>query len=648
MAQQFSNGPTSQQSNQDMFDSPQEMNRRTLTQEQFDAFGMSSSHPHFANFQSGNSHDADLQQIFSEMDQTDFKTQHAYAFPHPMSAPISSNDSSIPSSISEQSTFPSSAMMQHHQNFSTESLNWEDSRSSSVSMPSSQDETFQQMQSQQDSAAHASQWQPGQSVPVDPAALRRQFSEVELRKFDPQAQQPQPDDPMTWPIDDNFIRRDSQTGSILAQQMSSFAIQTPQAPQSATFKCPPPPVGTAGGIAARRQRPRPATLGIASMRSQSYNGAVQPASPSHTNSLTPAQPQLRRIRSNIVNGRVMKSGPGSAQRSPMNFTFADAMNSPKLARQVSSASLDHLAPPTPLSPSEMPRSDSIRPQFAPWQSSSGPISRQASISESDLEHNVSALPQTFTSPPHTPMYHNLQNQQHQFQSRIGNNVITENTPPQSAPASQQTFPHHTFMAPQFHQQNITQPQQLSQIPAYTPPQGQSFNDTQPPMSSAPFVAPQHSEVAPSEMSTMIPLRFPNGVPLVDDLGTLGMGFPPQLQRQQQLHFVNHGPPPSQYQSPPRNMAIPPEGGQYSFVTSDGTSPSMRVTSQAQKQPAQTSELFVHEYTPPQDVRGVPNSKKPPVDNAPKTFTFANHGPEHFLEKKAKKSVSSGSPTSASG
>lgn len=646
--QSYSDGSMSQQSTQDMFDSPQEMNRRTLTQEQFDAFGLSHSDGHFANFQSTESCDADLQQVFPEMHQDDFKTQHAYAFPHPMSAPISSNDSSIPSSISEQSTFPSSAIMQHHQNLSTESLDWADSRSSSLSMPSSHEDAFHQMHrtSQQDLA---SQWQPGQSIPVDPNALQQQFSEVDFQKMQSQQQQLQPDNPMTWPVDENFIRRDSQTGSLLAQQMSSFAIQTPQASQPATFKCPPPPLVTAGGIAARRQRPRPATLGIAAMRSQSYSGAAQPASPSHqTNNLAPAQPQLRRIRSSIGTGRVMKSGPGSAQRSPMNFSFADAMNSPRLARQVSSASLDHLAPPTPLSPSEMSHADSTRPPLTSWQSASGPISRQASISETDLEHNISTLPQSFTSPPHTPMYHQLQHQQHQFHSRIGNNVITENTPPQSAPASQQTFPHNTFTAMQHHPQSMAPPQQPLQMQAFTPPRNQPFNEQQVPMSATAFVPPQHPEVAPNDTSSVAAMRFANGVPLVDDLGTMGMGFPPQMQ-QQQLQFVNHGPPPNQYQSPPRKITAPPEGGQYSFVTSDGTSPGMRVTSQAQKQPAQTAELFVHEYTPPQDVRGVPSSRKPPVDNAPKSYTFANHGPEHFLEKeKAKKSVSSGSPTSASG
>lgn len=272
--QQYNDGSMSQQISQDMFDSPQEMNRRTLTQEQFDAFGLSHANGQFANFQSSNSCDADLQQIFPEMHEDDFKTQHAYTFPHPMSAPISSNDSSIPSSISEQSTFPSSVIMQHHTNMSTESFDWADSRSSSISMPSSYEDNFQHMQ-QPPQQSLTPQWQPGQSVPVDPSSLQQQFSEAEFQKLNSQQLQLQPDEPMNWPLDDNTIRRDSQTGSVLAQQMSSFAIETPQSTQPATFKCPPPPPVTAGGIAARRQRPRPATLGIAAMRSQSYSGAAQ-------------------------------------------------------------------------------------------------------------------------------------------------------------------------------------------------------------------------------------------------------------------------------------------------------------------------------------------------------------------------------------
>lgn len=660
--QQFADGSMPLEASQDMFDSPQEMNRRTLTQEQFDAFGMSHSNGQFSNFQSAGSSDADLQRVLSEMHQDDFKTQHAYTFPHPMSASMSSNDSSVPSSISEQSTFPSSAIMQHHENVSTESLDWSDSRSSSVSMPSVHDERFQTMHAlplQQDTGSHGLQWQPGQSVPVDPSALKQQFSEVEFQNLQTQQQQLQPDGSMAWPGDGNFIRRDSQTGAVLAQQMSSFAIETPQPPLPATFKCPPPPLVNAGGIAARRQRPRPATLGIAAMRSQSHTGVAQPASPSHAlNTLAPAQPQLRRIRSSIGTGRVMKSGPGSAQRSPMNFTFAEAMNSPKLARQVSSASLaslDLLAPPTPLSPSEMSRPESARPQVPSWHSSSGPISRQASISETDLEHNVPRLPQTFTSPPHTPMYHHIQHPQ--FQTRICNNVIAENTPPQSAPASQQTFPHSTFLALQHHTQSMAHPQQPPpQMQAYSPPRTQPFGEQPLSLSATSFVSPQHSVARPPGASSIDSIQFPNGVPLVDELGTIGMGFPsqmhqpqhqPQQQQAQQIQFVNHAPPSNKYSSPPRNVTAAPESGQYSFVTSGGSSPGMRVTSQAQKQTAPT-ELFVHEYTPPQDVRGVPSSRKPLIDNAPKSYTFANHGPEHFLEKeKSKKSVSSGSPSSAS-
>lgn len=588
--------------------------------------------------------DADVfNQMFPDLQNSDFKSQDVFAFPAPMGAPLSSNDSTVPSTISEQSMFPSSTAMQEPNTLSATSSEWADSRSSSVSVAPSQDSSsYQQMSSvqQQQPAITTSQWQPGQSIPVDPNELQQQFREAAQR----QGPQPQ-EQPLAWPSDEAYMRRDSQNGTMLAQQMSSFALQTPQPPQSATFKCPAPPGESNGGIAARRQRPRPAALGLASLRSQSYSGAVQPASPSHSaQNLAPGN-QLRRIRSsNVINGvaqgRVMKSMPGSAQRSPLNWTFADSMNSPKAARQASSSSVNNLAPPTPMSPSEMPfpAQEQARPQFPPWQSSNGHFSRQASISETDAEHQVPVIPnghqqQNVSSPPHTPMYHHHQQYpQNIATTRMGNNAIIENTPPQSAPAVQQSFPSDVFMMP---------PQQAQ---SYMPTQQQQhFMSAPMPEQHFPMASGQGFAVAPSEGQQQMAMQFANGVPIVNAQGQLTMAFPPQMQ------FVQHAPNQAQSMQPAQS-----QGGQYNFMAHNGAAPGMQVSAQMPKQQTQpAAEFFVHEYTPPQEIKRSATQRKVPTDSGPKNYTFANQGPEHFEKEKSKKGqeaksgTASSSPASAS-
>lgn len=665
----FANGAMGQQLPGDMFDSPQELNRRTLTQEQFDAFaqngGMMRS-GQFDTLHNGFSGDSDiLHQVFPEM-QGDFKPQDAFAFPAPVGAPLSSNDSSIPSTISDQSMFPSSTAMQEQSAMSAPSSEWGDSRSSSVSLPQAQDNHFQQVPaSQLPPTATSSQWQPGQSVPVDPNALQQQFREAAQRQQ--HSQQHQHEQPLAWPADEAFVRRDSQNGTMLAQQMSNFAIQTPQPTQSATFKTPAHPGEHTASIAVRRQRPKPQPLGMAALRSQSYSGAVQPGSPGQQQTQNLAAPgqQLRRIRSsNVINGvaqgRVMKSVPGSAQRSPLNWTFADAAtNSPKTMRHASSSSMGNLAPPTPMSPNEAAaRQEQSRPQFPPWQSASGHFSRQASISETDAEHNAgfmasqSVPPQPVSSPPHTPLYHHHQQQSQQFsQARVGNNVITENTPPQSAPAGQTSFPANVFMMPQQPSQQPSQPQQMQ---TYMPPQQQqAFMSTSVPEQGfqvpATYGPAQQFVIPAPEGPPQLSMQFANGgFPVVNAQGNLTMAYPPQMQ---QMQFIQHAPPQMQGQQQSPHMHTPPQGGQqFSFVTTAGTSPGMSVTAQLPKPAQPASEFFVHEYSPPQDIKRTATPRKPPTDNGPKNYTFANQGPEHFEKEKVKKGDKSGtasnSPASA--
>ncbi|KAK4634529.1 hypothetical protein CLAFUW4_00733 [Fulvia fulva] len=669
----FSGTAVQRQTAADMFDSPQEMNRRTLTQEQFDALAqngeMMHSSGHFDNLTHGFSGGFDaFGQAFPDKSPDDFQQQDAFAFPAPLGTPLSSNDSSVPSTISEHSMFPSSAAMQDQANLSATSSEWGDSRSSSVSLSQNHDHSLHQMAVPASQPMDtSSQWQPGQSVPVDPNALQQQFREASAQRQQQQTHahaqgqsQVPTEQPLAWPSDEAFVRRDSQNGTMLAQQMSSFALQTPQPSQTATFKSPAPPSDHSGSIAARRQRPRPQQLGITSLRSQSYGGVAPPISPSHpaAQNLTASGQQLRRIRSSNVlhggvsQGRVMKSTPGSAQRSPLAFTFGDSMNSPKAARHASTSSTGNLAPPTPLSPSELPN----RPTFPPWQSSSGQYSsRQASISETDAEHGLSSMPsanasgQNVSSPPQTPMFHHHGQQFQPFnQCRVGGNAIIEHTPPQSAPAAQQTFPSSVFMAPQHN--TYGHPYQQGYQTQHPPQQFMNVSVPEQQLAGPPasFAPAQHFAASASEtqsaMPMAMPMQFANGVPIVNAQGTLTMGFPPQMP---QMQFVQH---PSQ-QGPPPQMQTSPQGGQYNFMAAPGMPAGMAVTAQMPKAPSQpASEFFVHEYSPPQDIKRSATPRKPQSDG-PKNYTFANQGPEHFGKDRAKKGsidkTASSSPASAS-
>ncbi|KAM3419044.1 hypothetical protein BST61_g4999 [Cercospora zeina] len=644
---------------QDMFDSPQERNRRTLTQEQFDAFahhgGMMEPAAHYSGLSHAYPGSSDtMEGADVGMDHDDFQHGHLVFDNH--TAALSSNDSSLPSTMSEHSLFPSSSLVHDGTALSESSSDWADSRSSSVSVAphSGSDSPFPPAMTQQPSSS--AQWQPGQSIPVDPTELQHQFQEAQRHaQQQQQQQQQQSEQPLAWPSDDALVRRDSQTGTVLAQQMSSFAIQTPQPQQNATFTSPSPPQGHGGSLAARRQRPRPAALGLASLRSQSHSGAVQPASPGQqSQALAPSQ-QLRRIRSsNVINGvaqgRVMKSTPGSAQRSPMSWTFADAMHANQRHAPISMSG--NLAPPTPLSPKN--RHEQPRPQFPPWQRSAN-FSTQTSISESDAEQSnahvdSTAQPQAFTSPPHTPMYHHHQ----QTGQRIGNTVITENTPPQSAPAVQTSFPATAFMPPPPQPVNpqsvpssapFQQPQQSypPPPPPPPPPHQQFMNMSMPeqsmPMSASHYAPAQHFIVPASEAPPQLPMSFANGVPIVNPQGQLTMAYPPQMQQMQQMQ-------PMQYMSRAPGPPPPPSAQQYSFVTNACPPPGMHVTSHPPKQNQPPAEFFVHEYSPPSEVKGTAVPRQATMDHGPKNYTFVLVASDKAKKGDGKAGTTSSSPASA--
>ena len=630
-----------QQPIQDMYDSPLDFNRRTITQEQFTEMerngGMTNSSGDFESFTAtfyGNQ--GAISQVFPDSQ----LKQNVIAFPYPVDAQLSSNDSTVPSTVSEQSlqVFPSSTIRQASNASSSE---WADSRSSSLSEAQYANGTFQMAAQQHPpSAGTTSQmWQPGSSKPLDVNVLKGQFQQAAEARASLE-QQHMHEQPLAWP-DEAYVRRGSQT-SLLAHSMGNVGINTPQQHQPGVFKSPAP----LANIAARRQRPKPANLGLASLRSQSYGGGGQPGSPGHGQQphTVGAGQSIRRIMSqtNVLNGgvaqgRVMKSTPGSAQRSPLNWNFADALNSPNLVRALSHG---NLAPPTPMSPSRPEQMG----QSSSYQTVPGHAVRQPSINEPDLEHGLPYQPPVsvppHVSPPHTPMYY----QQQFIPQRVGSSVIMENTPPQSAPASQSCFPTNIWAAPQPHaQQQSSQPQ--SQVPtqhqmqvgpmAQQPYMNGMISDQQFQMANVTFAPSQHANVVSSGPPPGVPLTFATGVPVVNADGQVQMQFQQQMQQ-----MYNQ---PQQTPSPPQ---VP-----YAFGTSAGVHPGMQATAQPPKQASQpASDFIVHEYTPPDAIKRAATPRKT-IDTGPKNYTFSNAGPEQYEEKKLKKvdtKDSTSSPASSNG
>jgi hypothetical protein len=233
---------------------------------------------------------------------------------------------------------------------------------------------------------------------------------------------------------DDYGRRNSSTSN-LASNIEAIHIRngTPD-----EFKQPEQP----SSIAARRQK-RPVALNSTAMRSASYTpGMPSPgANPDHT---------LRRIRSTGIHnaaGRIQKPQPGSAQRSPMAISFSEAAASPKFARAFSSSSTTtlgqngNLAPPTPLTPQEMGfywQSNPVIRNPSAMPEHSSPESFSTAWSTEPQSAGVFAK----GSPPSTPL-----DLQRINQARLANESLYRDSPPQSAPATQQNFPRTSYMQP---------------------------------------------------------------------------------------------------------------------------------------------------------------------------------------------------------
>ena len=470
-------------------------------------------------------------------------------------------------------------------------------------------------------------WQPGQSVPVDYQQMEREFREAALRSASQSTSSVDhtrrdsssafaSEQPMAFPSDGAYSNIEAPAS--LTQSMGNMEISNGQ---RRTLRHQSSMNSMSGGIAARRQRPRPQPLSSTSLRSASYCGSLPTATGvpnSQSNNLAPTAHTLRRIKSSnvmngIASGRIQKNIGG--QRSPLNFTFADAVNSPKFARSVSSYSPAggmpvnniSLAPPTPLSPSEMPggRVDFQR-QLQQYHQAQA-MTRQRSLGDT-IEENGYMSSNVFSSPPGTPLYGP------QFaRNRLG--MLAENTPPQSAPAAQQCFPGGVFQAPQM-QPSLSQQSHMMQS------QSQGY-----------LMANEYPQMHNVMMQSQQPLH---GGQYLDMMAA---------QQQQQYSGMSHMMPGQamqlnyanmQYANAMNGQQITPPNSHYNSMV-----PSQAQYAQSRNVPA--ADFFVHEYSPPQDLKHTPRKN---MDCGPKNYTFANHGPEHFEKSKNKDLINS--PGSLSG
>jgi hypothetical protein len=221
----------------------------------------------------------------------------------------------------------------------------------------------------------------------------------------------------------------------VSESMDSIVIDASASDSESTFARPSQP----SGLAARRQKARPANLVPTALRSASYSAGM-PGSPGANPS-----DQLRRIRSHgIANtGRISKV-PGP-QKSPMHANFdAAALASPKFQTQhasnysvstVSSGPLTatthqgSLAPPTPITPQEFSR-------FPQWHFAGGKVFHPNG-SPGALSQAGDDVSYVGASSPLVPL------DPQQFEQLRANMTARHdalfNTPPQSAPAVQQHF-----------------------------------------------------------------------------------------------------------------------------------------------------------------------------------------------------------------
>lgn len=291
-------------------------------------------------------------------------------------------------------------------------------------------------------------------------------------------------DPSVSMSDFSLERRDSCSEELttslgnfgLNPQPRQFAMQLPHSEPS-VFKRPNANLD----IAARRNRPRPAALGTAALRSRSYAGAPIMSPTIRVPGSIPPNQALRQVKStngslNVRYGGVRK--PSSAQRSPLyRSTFGDAeafrmLASNDLPEAPQSA---NLAPPTPLSPEVVV---------------SQPMSQHHGFlqgMESEPQNQVFNTNFHMQSPPTTPMAPEIYGHMQSMPPASAPphfTVFQDNTPPYSSgPPTTSSWcdapyatPEYPGLSPAIH---MPQPTHISPIAQDFAgfPQMQSFPDT---------------------------------------------------------------------------------------------------------------------------------------------------------------------------
>lgn len=379
-----------------------------------------------------------------------------------------------------------------------------------------------------------------------------------------------------------FTRRNSST-SALADSMSTVGINV-QGTES-DFKTPSQQLS----LAARRQRPRPTQLGLNSLRSASHSAGM-PASPGANQNLAAPDQALRRIRSNCATngGRIQKPGSSSGQKSPMTLAFTDAAASPKWARYPSGSSYfssppisitaSSLAPPTPNTPNDVAH-------WPPWQS---PIAKTCAhsgdvnatgVAVSYPEGMTNPAMMTFSSPPTTPLDPE-QHAQYQAYLKQQQQALYRDTPPQSAPATQQAFAPTPFAT------------------AQPMPPSVSINGDK----AGHFRSPSLPD-GPHAFPAGADMQWPP-MPMFNTIGD------PQVSAPMHANVTN-----GTEQSPTDSMSRPVQFSN-PFTLSAGHTSVIK------------ADFSVHQYTPP-DANGAVPAPLPRQESVPKIYHFSNHGPRDF-------------------
>lgn len=402
-------------------------------------------------------------------------------------------------------------------------------------------------------------WSPAQMIGQQPGFFLNQNSPVPGMSPQNQYEFASPSQ-LDLPVE-AYGRRGSST-SALADSMSTVDIANPEIDDSSDTSQAQP-----SSLAERRQKNRPANLGPAALRSASYSAGM-PGSPG-------ADQALRRIRSSGVVGRISKP-IASGQRSPLNFSFAEAAASPKFARHVSNYSVStassgplsattNLAPPTPSTPNDFARFSNWHSQgpskMLPSDGNANGISIHEESYDNGLFLNVSSPPGT---PLDTSQYAQFRTQLHAQQQ-----TMYREAPPLSAPATQLAFA-ATSLTPQ--SQAMTQSTS-----------GDRCHIRRPSLPDNNFNVELHQHWPP--------------VPLFNTTGDLQMSHPMQFNAHDLPQFIP--------------QPINPNMAGYTSLADS----------------LLKQEFSVQQYSPPQ---GISCSPSPPRnDSAPKMYHFSNAGPNDF-------------------